>query len=383
MKTVAIFAPMGTLDHQTGILNAITCYAAAGYDVEVLTVLNRRYPAVRFDSARVRVRYMPWRFDAEREPRALVTLLFALWVVLWPARRRLVFAGGVRGLLVAYLYALVRGCRYVNYQTELYIGTRLDTPARRLFKAIERRAARRSLLTIEHDAQRRELLMADLGLASARVAVVPNAPCGPARLHRSALLHERLGIDRSLKILLNPGTLNEHFHTSGVVASAQHLPPDWVCVVHSAQPRSPEEPYLRELRALDRAGRVRFSLQPLPYEQIDDLMGSAAIGLVLYSAQDGQNMATVGLSSGKLSHFLKLGVPVIVSPLPGLADFVRQHGVGEVLQQPQQLPELVRRIDADAADYRARALRCFDEQLSYERHFRTVLEACDHANFAP
>jgi hypothetical protein len=118
-------------------------------------------------------------------------------------------------------------------------------------------------------------------------------------------------------------------------------------------------------------------LQPLPYEQIDDLIGSAATGLVLYSSQDGQNMAAVGLSSGKLSHFLKLGVPVIVSPLRGLADFVRLHRVGEVLEHPDQLPSLLRRIEADEEGYRARALRCFDEHLSYDAAFGPVLQVSD------
>jgi glycosyltransferase involved in cell wall biosynthesis len=378
MKEVTVFAPMGTLDHQTGILNAIHCYASAGYDVEVLTVRNRRFPSPRFDSPRVRVRFMPLQFDSDREPRTLVTLLFSVWALVnRRPRRRLIFAGGIRGLVAAYLYSRFRRCEYINYQTELYIGTRLDTWAKRVFKGIERRAARRSHLTIEHDPQRRELLAADLGVAPERIVVVPNAPCGPARLHRSALLHRRLGLDTSLRLLLNAGTMNELFQTSAVVSIAQRLPSQWLCVVHSAQPRSPDEPYLRELARLNHGDRVRFSLTPLPYDQIDELMGSATVGLVLYSGDDGQNMASVGLSSGKLSHFLKLGVPVIVSPLPGLADFVQLHGVGEVLEDPQQLPALIERIEADLIGYRERALRCFDAHLSYEGHFGAVLAASD------
>jgi glycosyltransferase involved in cell wall biosynthesis len=378
MKEVTVFAPMGTLDHQTGILNAIRCYASAGYDVEVLAVRNRRFPMPCFDSPRVRVRFMPLQFDSDREPRTLVTLMFSAWALVsfW-RRRRLIFAGGIRGLLAAYLYSGIRRCEYINYQTELYIGTRLDTWAKRLFKSMERRAARRSRITIEHDLQRRELLAADLGVALERIVVVPNAPCGPARLHRSELLHERLGLEPTLRLLLNAGTMNELFQTSTAVAIAQHLPPQWLCVVHSAQPRSPDEPYLRELAQLNHRDRVRFSLTPLPYDQIDDLMGSATVGLVLYSGDDGQNMASVGLSSGKLSHFLKLGVPVIVSPLPGLADFVRLHGVGEVLEDPHRLPALVERIEADLDGYRTRALRCFEAHLSYESHFDAVLAASD------
>lgn len=378
MKRVSVFAPMGTLDHQTGILNAANSFAAAGYEVEVLTVRNRRFEEVRFESPRIRVRVMPVHFDSDREPRALVTLLFLGWVLLafWRSHP-LVFAGGIRGLLAAYGYSLFRRCSIVNYQTELYIGAKLDTRGKKLFKALERRAAQRSLLTIEHDIGRRELLVADLGVDPRHVAIVPNAPRGPAAWRPSDFLHRRFGLEPATPILLSPGSLSEFFASSLVVEAAQHLAPPWRCVVHSAQPRSREEPYIRQLLALDKTGRTVFSLEPIPYEQIDALLGSAAVGMALYSAEVGENTSSVGLASGKLSHFLKLGIPVIVSPLPGLADFVREHGVGEVLESAQQLPALIARIERDAQGYRRRALACFDAHLAYERAFEAVLAVTD------
>lgn len=378
MKRISVFAPMGTLDHQTGILNAANSFAAAGYEVEVLTVRNRHYDEVRFDSPRVRVRTMPIRFDSEREPRSLATLGFLAWVLLtfWRSHR-LVFAGGIRGLFAAYGYSMLRRCEIINYQNELYVGAKLDTRAKKLFKAIERRAARRARLTIEHDAARRELLIADLGVDPYRVAIVPNAPRGPAAWRPSDYLHRRLGLEPGTRIVLSPGSLSEFFATSLVVEAAQYLLPPWRCVVHSAQPRLQDDPYIQHLIASNKSGRAVFSLSPIPYRQIDALLGSASVGLALYSSQVGQNTSAVGLASGKLSHFLKLGIPVIVSPLPGLADFVRRHGVGEVLEAAQQLPDLIERIESDEEGYRRRALACFDEYLAYERAFKTVLAITD------
>lgn len=376
-RQVTVYAPMGTLDHQTGILNAARCFAAAGFQVEVMTVRNRRYMPTRFDEAAIRVRWMPLAtFDSEPEPRWAATLLFTAWA-LWRALLsppRLVFAGGIRGLLAAWTVSLVRRVPYVNYQTELYIGAKLDTKLARLVKAVERRAAQKAVVTIEHDPQRRELLVADLGVPLERVVVVPNAPLGPARALESSFLHEHLQIEAGTPLVVCPGTLSDFFQSRQVVSAAQGLPEPWRCVLHSAQPRSTDEPYIRELLALNTAGRVVFSLAPIPYSQIDRLMASARAGLVLYASELGQNTATVGLASGKLSHFLKIGVPVIVSPLPGLADFVREHGVGEVLERPEQLPGLLARIAADAAGYRARCLAAFDAHLAYQAAFRGVLE---------
>jgi glycosyltransferase involved in cell wall biosynthesis len=275
------------------------------------------------------------------------------------------------------VYSVLHPARILNYQMELYVGDKLDTRAARLFKSLERRAAQRSSLTIEHDVERCDLLVEDLGLERCRVVIVPNAPIGPAHACPSVLLHRRLDLAEETRLLLCPGTMGEAFATETVVRAAQSLPDGWRCVVHSAQPRGTDDPYLQLLRDVDTSGRVTFSLAPVPYERIDELLGSARIGIALYSADSGANYSTVGLASGKLTHFLKLGVPVIVSPLPGLADFVRRNGVGEVLETPDALGEIVARIERDWGRYHENALRCFDAHLSYERAFEPVIAAVD------
>lgn len=374
-KRIAVFAPMGTLYHQTGILNAVRCFAEAGYEVEIFTIRNRSFPTPSFSSESVAVRYMPWTFDSAREPRVLVTVLFALWMgfSIWRTRP-IIFAGGVRGLIAAYVYSLFRRTRVINYQAELYVDE-VTSLGSRVFKRLERAAARRSDLTIEHDERRGKILASDLGVEPERIIIVPNAPCGPARPLRSTFLHDRLGIDRDEKILLCPGSIGKAFDTATAMRLAPMLPAGWRCVVHSAQPRSVNDPVIQQLRLLDPEGLVVFSLDPVSYERIDELLGSATVGLVLYSSEAGTNMSTVGLSSGKLSHFLKLGIPVLVSPLEGLSDFVRLHGVGETIDSIENVAGLLEKISMDAEGYRVRAMRCFDEHLSYAQSFRRVIDA--------
>jgi len=377
---VSVFAPVGTLDHQTGILNAVHCFASAGFEVDVFTIRNRHHQAPVFESSAVRLCFLPWTFDSEREPRTVVTLLFIAWILctFWRSHP-VIFAGGIRGLVAAYAYSLLRRTRIINYQTELYVGSKLDTRAAALFKALERRAAQRSVVTIEHTEERRSLLAEDLGVPVERIVIVPNAPVGLARRINSTFLHLRLGLSGSKRILLCPGTIGDEFEAPTVVKAAQALPPEWVCVLHSAQRRSADEPYLKRLRDMDRGSRVAWSLEPIPYGQIDELMGSARIGMALYSATVGENYSTVGLASGKLSHFLRVGVPVIVSPLPGLADFVVDHGIGEVLEDPHRLNEIIARIEANWHEYHARALRCFDAFLSYDQAFKPIITLIDQS----
>jgi glycosyltransferase involved in cell wall biosynthesis len=375
MKRISVFAPLGALDHQTSIINAVTTFARAGYHVDVYAVRNRRFAEPAFNSPNVRVHFMPWSFDSGREPRTLVTLLFTIWLLatFW-RRHHVIYAGGIRALIAAYVYSLFRRTQYINYQMELYVGEKLRGPFARVYKALERRAARRAHASIEHSEERADVLAQDLGIPRKGILIVPNAPIGTAEPLRSRFLHHRLGLDESTHILLSPGTMSEQFLSSTIVRAARRLPAGWNCVMHSAGRRDENDPYIRELRELAADSPVTFSLNPVPYCQIDEILGSARIGIALYTQDAGPNWSTTGLSSGKLSHFLKVGVPVIVSPLPGLVDFVRQHGIGEILEEPSQLPALVAKIESDWEAYQARALRCFDEQLSFDRNFQQVLD---------
>lgn len=378
MKRISVFAPLGTLDHQTSLINAIDALAKDGYLVNLYAVRNRRYATPAFSSTNVRVHFMPWTFDSGRESRTLVTFAFTFWILstFWRSHP-VIYAGGIRALIAAYVYSLFRRTKYINYQMELYVGDKLRGPFARLYKWLERRAARKAQASIEHSEERADVLAQDLGIRRDRILIVPNAPGGSAGPSRSRFLHEKLGLGESTKILLSPGTLSEQFLTSTVVRAARRLPAGWSCVLHSAGWRDERDPYIRELHELAQGSPVTFSLNPVPYSRINDVLGSAYIGIALYTQDAGPNWSTTGLSSGKLSHFLKVGVPVIVSPLPGLVEFVRKHGVGEILEEPDQLPDLVNKIDSDWDTYHERALRCFDECLSYDRNFRPVLDLAD------
>ena len=67
----------------------------------------------------------------------------------------------------------------------------------------------------------------------------------------------------------------------------------------------------------DREGGQRPGGERDP-EQVEQVFASAFIGLVVYSDGWGENFSTVGLASGKLSFFLRNGIPVIVNSIPAL-----------------------------------------------------------------
>jgi glycosyltransferase involved in cell wall biosynthesis len=366
---------MGAVSLQPGIINAAEAFAEAGYAVDLFFVRNRFYPLPVFASPDIRLRASPITFARMREPRWLATLAFALWLP-YAARGQYtaVVAGGVRGLLAAWILAFFRPCRIINLQLELYIGAKLNTRAARLFKWIERRAIRSAWLSLIHDERRAEMLMEDAKIPRDAIEILPNSPRGSGQVRSSRFLHDRFALPHEMRLIVAPGSIGPAFGSEQTVTVAQQLPDRWRCIVHSAQSRTMEDPYMQLLQSRNTSGRVLFSLDPVPHREVDSIITSATIGLAIYGEVGGPNTTEVGLASGKLCHFLQMGIPVIVSDYPMLREFVLKHRVGLPLSDGSDLSELVAEIEKDYAGYRSRAAACFTRELSFDTHFTRVLE---------
>lgn len=93
--------------------------------------------------------------------------------------------------------------------------------------------------------------------------------------------------------------------------------------------------------AARRLPRVRY-LGPLPYEEVPGVLAGALAGL---SPKEAEAHRATGLSPLKLFEALACGVPVVVSDLPGQADFVRRHQCGVVVP-PDDSDALARAVSA-------------------------------------
>jgi len=372
-RRIAVVAPMGTLDHQPGVLHAIACFAEAGYEVEVLALRNVHYPLMDFESDQVSVRYLPVSFRSRRESRLWATFLFTIWLpFVLRGKYTAVYGAGVRALLAVWFASWFKKMRIINYQLELYIGAKLDMRFSRVFKWLERRAVRACLVSLEHDENRAKMLCEDLGIPRERVEIIPNAPRGEGKVRHSSFLADKFGLGKDVRILLNAGTLDAKFMAEETVVAAQNLAPGWTCVMHSANSLPHNDPYVARLQAANKRRRAVFSLEPVPYGNVPDLLSSADIGLALYGWE-----AAIGLASGKLCHFLQLGVPVIVSDFPTIREFVTRHRVGVPIADLADLPQAVETIMDDYEGYCNRAAETFTRELAFQTHFQRVLDRLD------
>jgi len=128
--------------------------------------------------------------------------------------------------------------------------------------------------------------------------------------------------------------------------------------------RSVEE----RLMALDEDPKVPFTLHGNPFDSFNDLgafLKGFDIALALYypnneSAYYGRNMQEIGLSSGKFSMYMMLGLPTIVTPCKTYEQLLKQYRFGAVLSDERQIAECLMRIDANCGK---EAKRLYDEIL--------------------
>jgi glycosyltransferase involved in cell wall biosynthesis len=260
---------------------------------------------------------------------------------------------------------------------ELLLSKELRTEEQRTLKHRERVLARECALVIAQDRERAELLIQDNDLDASKVFLLPNSPVGPARRAPNDFWHQMFNLDASTKVVLYAGSLGDVFGIDVIVESTRSWPEGWVLVVHSWQFN--ESPHvLKVLQEKVGKSPVHFSRSSVSREELTKLIDSADIGIAFYVPVEGSpftenNLRSVGLSSGKLSYYLKAGLPVIVNSTTSLAVFVKREECGVAVEDANELPEAILRVSESYDLLSKRAVRTFDEHIDFRPRFDELM----------
>ena len=169
------------------------------------------------------------------------------------------------------------------------------------------------------------------------------------------MFHPTATTDRSLpdRYAVFCGGLTK-WHGVGTMLSAvqsSHWPADLALVIVGEGPESPAV-----LAAAAGDPRI-IALGRLQYHDVPGVVAKASVGLVMISDPNGRSTKS-GVAPLKLYEVLACGVPVVVSELPGMADFIREHCCGIVVSvnDAEALASAVARLTADLAQAKAMGL---------------------------
>ncbi len=228
--------------------------------------------------------------------------------------------------------------------------------------------------SIIQDQQRWKLLCIENGIPSENTNVyfLPNAPRGEAktRSNEEFFLHEKFQLPRDRFIVLSAGMISPATHSLELLQQAKKND-NYTLIFHSRNSDDSKTPYFQSLK-MENAMNVCFSLDPVKYQDLEALLSSAHIGVAIYNDSYGDNFSNILYASGKLSQYLKLGIPIIVNDLPGMSDFIEKTKCGQLVKNLEDFNAAVETIRADYEKYSRAAKAAFDEHFSFDRYFQPI-----------
>jgi len=275
------------------------------------------------------------------------------------------------GLLVATaLKARFKENILIYWPLELWIAKDIKRLGLKIFKIIESKVNKKAFCTVARGNIQCDLLRKENDLDKDRMISIPNSPLGKGKIYRNYYFNRIFNIPVDKKIILHAGSNGPTLMTREVVATVKSWPSDCVLILHGLIGDSFKAEIERIIK--NENLNVYLSLDMVPYEQIDKIFSSADIGLVFFRP-DIANNTHKGLASGKLFHYIKAGLPIIVNDLIGYRGLVEGNGCGVCIKEISELGSAIRRIVQDEATYKRNAVEGFN-RFRFESHHSKLID---------
>lgn len=236
---------------------------------------------------------------------------------------------------------------------------------------------------LSQDENRYRLLCEENGLAVEMPHSLVPVSTAPMNIAHPVDIHERMGIGQDMKTVVYSGSIGTWCGTEAILDMFEQgwWPKGYHLVFHTRKPLAVVEvkedgangakTIEERLVALDKNENIPFTLHAHPFDSFNDLgafLKGFDMALALYypnteSPYYGKNMQEIGLSSGKFSMYMMLGLPTIVTPCRTYAQLIEKYQFGAVLESAREIEESLAQIDEHSS---REAKRLYDEVLQPE-----------------
>ncbi len=225
------------------------------------------------------------------------------------------------------------------------------------------------------DTQRAARLCAENKIPPERMVLVPVAgkgsyPATPGTRSSSASIRAALGLAPEKKIALYMGSITSAWGGIGeILASTETWPDDWVLVLHHRYGNAHAASLFPHIFGRKKPN-VFFSPFPsLPLSELGSILHGVDLGIAFYTPDythplSGENLACIGLASGKIATYLQYGVPLITNEIGEMATDIRSNGLGGVVQSGSEIPNLLETFSKNPAMLdQGRCIKYFERKL--------------------
>ena len=194
--------------------------------------------------------------------------------------------------------------------------------------------------------ERERLFRSDQPLAeSTPVLHLPVTGLGPAVAERQDLLQRRYAIPARARIAIHLGGVNPYYSSLPLAEVFAHME-GWYLIFQGNHLRG----YGDEIRRLARQGGARHIIVPKTFyseiDSLDRILMSCHVGIAWYNDLNA-NFRSAGQSSGKITAYLKFGLPVIANRYPSTEEALAKTGCGITVARMDEIPAALSHIVAN------------------------------------
>lgn len=238
-----------------------------------------------------------------------------------------------RGLIEAYHLHHITHAPFVFFSFEIMFSC--ETSLR--YKTAEILASKYVNHWFVQDELRAKHLEIENELNPATKTLIPLASSGKPE-HPTRRLRDYLGIPPEKKVAITMGSISNWSMTPEIISTIDSWPDDWVLIIHDRYGRTELELKKLDCNLSNRLNsKVYISNQASDLvDEMSEVLAGVNVGLAFYkpvftSPYTGNNLKYLGISSGKISTFLRHGVPIILNEIGTYSDFAKKHGFGMVI----------------------------------------------------
>lgn len=275
-----------------------------------------------------------------------------------------------QGLVAATSMSQKNGAPVIYFNLELALSSEASSIRKKIMKKYEKIANQTSHFTITQDDERARLLAKDNEIPLQNIVTVPVCADGPIFEKKTNWFREKFNLSESDQIILYAGFISEWAMSEELANCATLWPKNRILILHSHGYH--DERYLRRVKKYE-GHNVKISLEGVPYEILPSLLASADLGILLYKDL-GKNFTLINSASGKLSHYLKCGLPVIANDNLGMRRLFTSYECGACIKSLDEINDVMDRIFANYSSMRINAFRCYQDNYVFSKHFSRVID---------
>ena len=220
------------------------------------------------------------------------------------------------GIIEASVYSELTKIPYSMVSFEIFFQSETSEK----FKRPEIIACQKLLFCIFQDSIRSKYLQTENHIAEHTIYLLPLASDHACAVNSTARLRDDLGITKDKKVVIAIGSIKRWTMIDVLLKSLPMWPDNWVLIIHHRYGDT-HDCIVRFNMQQDISESHRLFISNVAPLDIDDLsyvLSGVDFGFAMYrptydSIYTGLNLKYIGLSSGKISTYLRFGVPLLIN----------------------------------------------------------------------